>query len=110
MALLASMWILPGLLGPPVGAVLAETVGWRWALLAPLPLIVLAAAMVMPSPARSACARSGRSLTVAASLVLMLGAGALLAGITDRSVWSVGTREEVVLLHRQLETLEVTGC
>jgi len=29
MALLASMWILPGLLGPPVGAVLAETVGWR---------------------------------------------------------------------------------
>jgi MFS family permease len=31
MALLASMWILPGLLGPPVGAVLAETVGWRYA-------------------------------------------------------------------------------
>jgi len=30
MALLASMWILPGLLGPPVGAVIAETVGWRW--------------------------------------------------------------------------------
>ena len=38
MALLASMWILPGLLGPPLGAVLAETVGWRWAFLAPLPL------------------------------------------------------------------------
>ncbi len=49
MALLASMWILPGLLGPPVGAVIAETVGWRWAFLAPLPLIVLAASMVMPS-------------------------------------------------------------
>jgi MFS family permease len=32
-ALLASMWILPGLLGPPVGAVIAETVGWRWAVL-----------------------------------------------------------------------------
>ena len=49
MALLASMWILPGLLGPPLGALLAETVGWRWAFLAPLPLIVLAAALVMPS-------------------------------------------------------------
>ena len=30
MALLASMWILPGLLGPPLGAIVAETVGWRW--------------------------------------------------------------------------------
>lgn len=29
MALLASMWILPGLLGPALGALLAETVGWR---------------------------------------------------------------------------------
>ena len=35
MALLASMWILPGLLGPPLGAIIAETVGWRWAFLAP---------------------------------------------------------------------------
>ena len=42
MALLASMWILPGLLGPSVGALIAETVGWRWAFVAPLPLIALA--------------------------------------------------------------------
>src|SRR5262245_20564476 len=35
MALLASVWILPGLLGPPVGAIVAETVGWRYAFLAP---------------------------------------------------------------------------
>src|SRR5918999_1589327 len=49
MALLASMWILPGLLGPPMGAVLTETVGWRWAFVAPLPLIMLATLMVMPS-------------------------------------------------------------
>ena len=89
MALLASMWILPGLLGPPVGAVIAETVGWRWAFLAPLPLIVLATLMVIPSLGGVSVHEEGSKLPVAASLVLMLGAGSLLAGLTDPSVWSI---------------------
>ena len=49
MALLASMWIVPGLLGPPLGAVVAETIGWRWAFLVPLPAIAFATGLVMPS-------------------------------------------------------------
>ena len=81
MALLASMWILPGLLGPPVGALLAETVGWRWAFLAPLPLIVFAVALVMPSLRGVRVSEDASKLPVAASLVLMLGAGSLLAGL-----------------------------
>jgi MFS family permease len=105
MALLASMWILPGLLGPPVGAVLAETVGWRWAFLAPLPLIVVAAAMVMPSLRNVSVSEERSKLPVVASLVLMLGAGALLAGLTDLSVWSiplvvVGTAVTIPALRR----------
>ena len=89
MALLASMWIVPGLLGPPIGALLAETVGWRWAFVAPLPLIALAAVMVMPS-LRSVSVREERSrLPVVASLVLMVGAGSLLAALTDLTVWSI---------------------
>jgi MFS family permease len=89
MALLASMWILPGLLGPPVGAVIASTIGWRWAFLAPLPLIVLAAGLVMPSLRGVRVTEDESRLPVAASLVLMVGAGALLAGLTDLSVWSL---------------------
>jgi MFS family permease len=89
MALLASMWILPGLLGPPMGALLTETVGWRWAFLAPLPLIVLATAMVTPSLRGVGVSEERSKLPVGASLVLMLGAGALLAGLTDLSVWSI---------------------
>ena len=89
MALLASMWILPGLLGPPVGAVIAETVGWRWAFLAPLPLIVLATLMVIPSLGGVSVREEASKLPVAASLVLMLGAGSLLAGLTEPSVWSI---------------------
>ena len=39
MALLATIWILPGLVGPPFAALLATTVGWRWAFAAPVPLV-----------------------------------------------------------------------
>src|SRR5918999_4558567 len=105
MALLASMWILPGLLGPPMGAVLTETVGWRWAFLAPLPLIMLATLMVMPSLRGVGVSEERSRLPVAASLVLMVGAGALLAGLTDLTVWSiplvvVGTAVTIPALRR----------
>ena len=89
MALLASMWIVPGLLGPPLGAVIASTIGWRWAFVAPLPLIVLAATLVMPSLRRVRVTEDGSRLPIAASLVLMVGAGSLLAGLTDLSPWSI---------------------
>ena len=89
MALLASMWIVPGLVGPPIGALLAETVGWRWAFVVPLPLIALAATLVMPSLRGVHVSEEEARLPVVGSLVLMVGAGVLLAGLTDLSAWSV---------------------
>ena len=105
MALLASMWILPGLLGPSVGAVLTATAGWRWAFLAPLPLIVLATGMVMPSLRGVSVSEEKSGVPVAASLVLMVSVGLLLAGLTDISVWSiplvaVGTAVTIPALRR----------
>jgi len=88
MALLASMWILPGLIGPPIGALINAAVGWRWVFVAPLPVIVLAAALVMPALRNVQVSGERSSLPIGASLVLMLGAGALLAGLTYPSVWS----------------------
>src|SRR3990172_1515820 len=49
MALLASMWILPGLIGPLLGGLIAQTVGWRWAFLGPIPAIALGVLLVLPS-------------------------------------------------------------
>ena len=90
MALLASMWIVPGLLGPPIGALIAETIGWRWAFLAPLPLIALAGLLVMPSLRGVRVSEDeGSHLPVAASLVLMVGVGVLLAGLTHLTPWSI---------------------
>lgn len=89
MALLASMWIVPGLVGPSVGALIAETLGWRWAFVAPLPLIGLAVVLVLPSLRGVSVSEEESELPIVASLVLMVGAGALLAGLTDLSVWSI---------------------
>ena len=88
MALLASMWILPGLVGPPIGALINAAVGWRWVFVAPLPVIVLAATLVMPALRSVQVSEERSSLPIGASLVLMVGTGALLAGLTDPSVWS----------------------
>ena len=86
MALLASMWILPGLFGPLIGSVLAQTAGWRWAFLAPIPAIGLGVLLVMPSLGTVDAAPDEGRLPVAASLLLMLGTGLFLAGLT-RFVW-----------------------
>ncbi|TMD43100.1 MAG: MFS transporter [Chloroflexi bacterium] len=48
LALLAGAWIIPGLLGPSYGALLAGSIGWRWAFFSILPLIVVAIALAFP--------------------------------------------------------------
>lgn len=88
MALLASMWILPGLVGPPIGALINAAVGWRWVFVAPLPLIVLAGALVMPALRNVQTSEERSTTPIGASLVLMVGVGALLAGLTEPSIWS----------------------
>src|SRR5262245_7412369 len=89
MALLASMWILPGLIGPSIGALITETVGWRWAFVAPLPVIVLGLVLVMPALRNVEAGGDESKLPVAGSLVLMVGAGLLLGGLTAHSIWGV---------------------
>ncbi len=91
MALLASMWIVPGLLGPPVGTLIATTLGWRWAFLIPIPLIVVGVLLVIPSLRSIGSTPDTERLPVAASLLLMLGAGVFLAGLTSLNMLERGT-------------------
>jgi MFS family permease len=88
LALLATAWLLPGLLGPPLGALLASTVGWRWAFIVPIPLLVLAVILVLPVLTGSADPDAPRP-PVLRPIVLMLGAGLLLAGLGGTSVRSL---------------------
>lgn len=49
LALLAGAWIIPGLLGPSYGVLIASTIGWRWAFFSIVPLTLVAAALALPA-------------------------------------------------------------
>ena len=95
-AVLSTAWVLPGLLGPFIAGVVAEALNWRLVFLGLLPLIGLAAVMTVPAitsiPAATAALKehdvavdTRRRLPLA--LVLTLGAGLMIAGLTDAQLW-----------------------
>lgn len=90
LALLATMWILPGLVGPPLGALIASTVGWRWAYVAPLPVLVLGWALIAPAldlvPGRD---HSATRVAVRWPLQLMVGAGFVFTSLTVVRWWAL---------------------
>jgi MFS family permease len=85
-AVLSTAWVVPGLVGPAVSALVAERLGWRWVFLGLLPLVVASAGLALPSlrrigpPARpvSPAGRLGSAVAVAAA------AGLVLAGLSSR--------------------------
>ncbi len=90
LALLASMWVLPGVLGPPFGALMASTIGWRYAFIAPLPILFVGALLVIPSIESVPTDTTERArLPVVWALLLMVGAAGFLGGISTLSPWSI---------------------
>jgi len=81
LALLAAMWILPGLFGPPLGALIAATIGWRWAFVVPMPILAASALLVLPALPGTPHGDRPR-LPVRWPLQLTVGAGLLLGGLT----------------------------
>lgn len=91
MALLATMWILPGLFGPPLGAFIATTVGWRWAFVIPVPLLAFCAWLVLPALGRIPPGREDDRIPVRWALQLAIGMGIVLGGLTAASGWAALT-------------------
>jgi len=88
LALFASMWILPGLFGPPLGAMIATAFGWRWAFVAPAPVLAIAAWLVLPALPRRSEATGSARLPLRWPLQLTVGAGLFHGGLTDPSLAS----------------------
>jgi MFS family permease len=93
-ATLSTAWVLPGVLGPFVAAVVAEVFNWRLVFLGLLPLIAIAAVMAAPAIAaigpgvgqaadreHDVALDSRRRMPLA--LLLTLGAGLMIAGLTN---------------------------
>lgn len=93
-AILASAWIVPGLIGPAVAGGIGEAVGWRFVFLGLLPVIVVSAALTMPAllaigrpaadePGEEAARTAFRRLPFA--ITVAVGAGLLLGGLSSDS-------------------------
>lgn len=90
-AILSTAWVVPGVIGPSIAAVVGEVLGWRWVFLGLLPLLVVAIALALyalrtvpdAEPASSehqAAANAVRRLPNA--LLVAIGAGILVAALT----------------------------
>ena len=48
-AVLSTAWVVPGLIGPALSALVAASAGWRWVFLGLLPLVAASGALAWPS-------------------------------------------------------------
>jgi hypothetical protein len=87
LALMATSWLLPGLLGPPIGGLLADTIGWRWAFVVPIPFLVLSVLMIYPV-LRDDADPDAAPAPIFRALVLMVGTALFLTGVDGRSAAS----------------------
>jgi MFS family permease len=93
LAVLSTVWIVPGLIGPGVAALIADYFGWRWVFLGLTPLLALAATLALPAMHRLGCEggalRDWSQITVAVRLVI--GVGLIMTGLSmDASLISTG--------------------
>lgn len=84
LALLSAVWVVPGLVGPGFGAIVTETIGWRWCFFSLLPVVAVAFVMAYPD-----LVRLGRGAVQGAPpwqwpVVLAAGTGLLVTGLADR--------------------------
>jgi MFS family permease len=86
-AVMSTAWVVPGLIGPAISALVAERFGWRWVFLGLLPLVLASAALAWAplrrlGPPEEPLGQRGR---LAKALGVTVGCGLLLAGLTSRS-------------------------
>lgn len=87
-AVLSTAWVVPGLAGPAVAALVAAAVGWRWVFLGLLPLVIAAGILIVralrhvPPPSSPVTV----SVPYLAVLGVVAGAGTTLASLSSGAV------------------------
>jgi MFS family permease len=86
-AVLSTAWVVPGLIGPAIAALVAETVGWRWVFLGLLPLVIAAGALVVLALRNVPPVSQGTAaVPYLAVLGVVAGAGTALAALDSGAV------------------------
>jgi MFS family permease len=93
-AILSTAWVVPGVIGPSIAAVVGQVLGWRWVFLGLLPLLAIAGGLALSAlrhvpPARPVS--DGESAAAAVrrlpnALLAAAGAGLLVAALTEREL------------------------
>ena len=85
LALLSGAWVVPGLVGPGFGAIVTQTIGWRWCFFGLLPIVAIAFQMAYRDLGRL----SGRTASDAPPwqwpIILAVGTGLIVTGLADPS-------------------------
>ncbi|HEX2142589.1 MAG TPA: MFS transporter, partial [Candidatus Limnocylindria bacterium] len=116
-AIISSAWVLPGLVGPALAGWITQEFTWRWIFLGLAPLLPLAALATVVPLARLRREPGGEGAepaspsAVADSVLLAVGAGVLLAGLSARNllIAAVALPVAVVLVRRPLARLLPPG-
>lgn len=83
LALLAAVWVVPGLVGPGFGALVTETVGWRWCFFGLLPIVAIAFAMSYPDLRRLTAGGAKGRAPWQWPVLLAVGTGLVVTGLAD---------------------------
>ncbi|HEX6674744.1 MAG TPA: MFS transporter [Actinomycetes bacterium] len=94
-AVTSSAWVVPGIIGPAVSALVASRFGWRAVFLGLLPLVLAAAALTVPAlrrvgipppaePDGDGAGHRGHRGVLANAVLVAAGTGLVLAGLTER--------------------------
>ena len=96
-ATLSTAWILPGVIGPALAGLVGETLGWRYVFLGLLPFIAVAGVLThraistvrVPetSAADELLAGNAGRRRLPSALLVSLGAGLFMAGLTMGETW-----------------------
>ena len=79
-----AMWIVPGLVGPTATVGLEHLVGWRWAILVPIPVALVGRLLVLRAARVDAMSTSRRP--VARTLLVPVGVAGFV-GLTETRLW-----------------------
>lgn len=86
-AIISTAWVLPAIVGPAAAAFIATAFGWRIVFFAVLPFAILAAALTVPALRRlGAPARPGEGARPRDAVLVAVGGGLLLAGLSNQTV------------------------
>ncbi len=92
-ATLSTAWVLPGIVGPALAGAVAEHIGWRVVFIGLLPIIAFAGLLTVPAlaavppidPVTAAQSSTDRARRLPQAILLALGAGLFLAGLSSSS-------------------------